>query len=135
PFSRPIFSHLGTREPFHAQAVPYFDSTDHMVFNDPWVGVPGTTLTNWPDEYIHSSGDDLWQIDATQIKRNAYVVAATAWWLATAGPADSSTLAGYVAARAAGRLARDLSTGEAWIGRGTGDEASRRPAAADLLAG
>ncbi len=36
-FSKPIFARLGTREPFRAQAVPYFDSTDHLVFNDSWV--------------------------------------------------------------------------------------------------
>jgi len=133
-FTRPIFSHLGTREPFHAQAVPYFDSTDHLVFNDPWVGVPGTTLTNWPDEFIHSSGDDLWQIDSTQLKRNAYVVAATAWWLASAGPADVDRLSSFLAARGAGRLARDLATAQAWVATGSGDDASRRRAAADLIA-
>src|SRR5688500_2283268 len=49
PFTKPIFSQLGSREPFHARVVPYFSNTDHMVFNDSWVGVPGTTLTNWPD--------------------------------------------------------------------------------------
>jgi hypothetical protein len=103
------------------------------VFNDPWVGVPGTTLTNWPDEYIHSSGDDLWQIDSTQLKRNAYVVAATAWWLANAGPKDVDGLAAFVAARAAGRLARDLATAQAWIAHGSGEDASRRRAAFDLL--
>ncbi|HEX4441861.1 MAG TPA: M28 family peptidase, partial [Thermoanaerobaculia bacterium] len=134
PFSRPIFAHLGTREPYHAQAVPYFDSTDHMVFNDPWVGVPGTTLTNWPDEYIHSSSDDLEHVDPTQLKRNAYVVAATAWWLASAGPKEIDALGAFVAARGAGRLARDAETGRAWIASGSGDDASRRRAAADLLA-
>ena len=36
------------------------------------------TLTNWPDEFIHSNYDDLWQMDATQLKRNAFIVAATA---------------------------------------------------------
>jgi hypothetical protein len=104
-----------------------------MVFVDPWIGVPGTTLTNWPDEFIHSSGDDLWQIDATQLKRNSYVVAATALWLANAGPADVDRLASFVAARAAGRLAKDLATAQAWMARGSGDEASRRRAAADLM--
>ena len=39
------------------------------------IGVPGTSLTNWPDEFIHSTGDDLEQIDATQLERNAVVVA------------------------------------------------------------
>jgi Peptidase family M28 len=133
PFSKPIFSRLGTREPFRAQAIPYFDSTDHLVFNDPWIRVPGTSLTNWPDEYIHSSSDDLWQIDSTQLKRNAFVVAATTWWLANAGGDDVAFLAEFVAARGAERLGRDLATAQAWIrdGRGTDDE--RRRAAADLL--
>lgn len=134
PFSRPIFSRLGTREPYRAKAIPYFDSTDHLVFNDPWVRVPGTSLTNWPDEYIHSSSDDLWQIDPTQLKRNAFVVAATAWWLANADAEDVPFLAAFVAARGSERLARDLATAEAWVrdGRGTDDE--KRRAAADLLA-
>lgn len=133
PFSRPIFSRLGTREPFHAQAVAYFDSTDHLVFNDAWVGVPGTTLTNWPDENIHSSGDDLWQIDPTQLKRNAFVVAATAWWLANATDRDVPFLASFVAARGAERLGRDLATAQAWLESGTGTPEERRAAAANLL--
>jgi len=131
-FSKPLFSVRGTREPYHAKAVPYFDSTDHMVFNDSWVGVPGTTLTNWPDEYIHSSDDDLWQIDPTQLKRNAFVVAATAWWLASAGEAEAGWLADYVAARGAGRLARDRATAQNWIREGSGSEADRRRAASEL---
>jgi hypothetical protein len=134
PFTKPIYSHKGTREPYNARAVPYFDSTDHLVFNDPWVGVPGTTLTNWPDEYIHSSDDDLFQVDPTQLKRNAYVVAATAWWLASAGPKEVDGLAGFVAARGASRLARDLATAQAWIAGGPRDEAARRRGAAGLMA-
>jgi hypothetical protein len=110
-FSKPIFSRLGTREPYAARAVPYFDSTDHLVFNDSWVGVPGTTLTNWPDENIHSSSDDLWQMDPTQLKRNAFVVAATAWWLATAGRPEAAAAASWVASRGAARIADDLSAG------------------------
>ncbi len=133
-FSKPIFSRLGTREPYRAQAIPYFDSTDHLVFNDPWVRVPGTSLTNWPDEYIHASVDDLWQIDATQLKRNAFVVAATAWWLANAGAEDVPFLAGFVAARGAQRMAGDLAAAQTWIREGRGTEDERRRAAADLLA-
>jgi hypothetical protein len=131
-FSRPIFSFLGTREPYHAKAVPYFDSTDHLVFNDAWVGVPGTTLTNWPDEYIHSSGDDLWQIDPTQLKRNAFVVAASAWWIANADTASLRPLAEFVAARGAERLAADLATGLSWVRSGKG-EPDRIAAARNLL--
>ena len=134
PFSKPIFSRLGTREPYRARAIPYFDSTDHLVFNDPWVRVPGTSLTNWPDEYIHSSGDDLWQIDATQLKRNAFVVAATAWWLANADAKDVPFLAAFVAARGSERLAANLAAAQAWLRDGKGNDDERRRAAADLLA-
>jgi hypothetical protein len=133
-FSKPIFSHLGSREPYGARAVPYFDSTDHLVFNDSWVAVPGTSLTNWPDEYIHSSADDLWQIDATQIKRNAFVVAATAWWLANAGGEEAALAAGHVAARGAGRIARALATAQERVAAHRPARAEDFRAAADLLA-
>ena len=134
PFSKPIFSRLGTREPFHARAVPYFSNTDHMVFNDSWVGVAGTTLTNWPDEFIHSSADDVWQIDATQIERNAFIVAATALWLANAGEAEASRTASYVAGRALGRIGRDFTVGLARVASAAPPRDEDYRAAANLLA-
>jgi hypothetical protein len=48
----------GSREPFHARMVPYYGSTDHHAFTPACIGVPATGLTNWPDEFIHSTGDD-----------------------------------------------------------------------------
>ncbi|MEX0878504.1 MAG: M28 family peptidase [Thermoanaerobaculia bacterium] len=134
PFTKPIFSRLGTREPFHARAVPYFDNTDHLVFDDVWVGVPGTSLTNWPDEYIHSSVDDLWQIDPTQLKRNAFIVASAAWWLATADAESVEPLAAFVAARGVERLAGNLATALTWLRSGKGTPEERYRAASDLLA-
>jgi hypothetical protein len=109
PFSRPIFARLGTREPYHAEMVHYFDSTDHLVFNE--VGIPGVTFTNWPDEYIHSSGDDLWQIDSTQLARNAVAVAATALYLANLGDDDVPTLMAVMAGEARERISHDLAIG------------------------
>ena len=134
PFTKPIFSQLGSREPYHARVVPYFSNTDHMVFNDSWVGVPGTTLTNWPDEYIHSSDDDLWQVDATQIERNAFVVASTALWLANAGAAEALQLASHVAGGAVARLGKDFATGLARIASATPPRDADYRAAANLLA-
>ncbi len=96
PFSRAIVSRLGTRERYGAELVPYFDSTDHHVFNEAIIGVPGMTLTNWPDDFIHSSDDDLWQMDPTQLQRNAFLVAATAVYLANAGPKELPALASRV---------------------------------------
>ena len=106
-FSRPIFALKGTREPFRAMAVPFYDSTDHMVFNDGRVGVPGLSLTNWPDTYIHSTDDDLWQVDATQLKRNAFIVATTSYTLASSGESDLPQLTVLVLGGAQQRLGRD----------------------------
>lgn len=113
PFSRPIFAHLGSREPYHAEVVHYFDSTDHLVFNTGAIGIPGVTFTNWPDEYIHSSDDDLWQIDRTQLQRNAVAVAGIALYLANLGEADVPTLLGVMAGEARERISHDLAVGTA----------------------
>jgi hypothetical protein len=107
PFSRPIFARLGTRERYDARVVPFHNNTDHQVFNLGIIGIPAVTFTNWPDDYIHSSDDDLWQIDPTQLERNAVAVAAIAWYLATAGEAEQPALAAEVYGRALERLSRD----------------------------
>lgn len=126
PYSKAILSRLGTRERYGVEIVPYFDSTDHMVFNDSIVGVPGVTWTNWPDEYIHSTDDDLWQIDPSQLQRNALSVAAVALYLANAGRADVPVLLAEVSAGAARRLDDALQTGIRLIAAAAPD---RRPAA------
>jgi Zn-dependent M28 family amino/carboxypeptidase len=83
-YSKPIYSLLGSRDRYSVELVPFFNSTDHMVFNDAAIGAThgGTTFTNWPDEYIHSSADDLWQMDRTTLKRNALAVSALALYMA-----------------------------------------------------
>ena len=68
------------------------------------------TFTNWPDDYIHSTDDDLWQMDATQLKRNAVAVASAAWVLANAGDGDAYALAGEIVGRGLARIGRDTTT-------------------------
>jgi len=131
PYSRAIFSHLGTREPYNAVVVPYFDSTDHMVFNESAVGIPGVTFTNWPDEYIHSSDDDLWQIDRTQLQRNAVAVTATALYLANLSESDVPTLMAVMAGEARERISHDLATGLSQIPQAPAEQ--RRAAYEDAV--
>ena len=131
PYSRPIVAHIGSREPYHAEVVPYFDDTDHMVFNIGAIGIPGVDFTDWPDEYIHSSEDDLWQIDPTQLQRNAVAVAAGAIYLANLGEADAPALAGIVAGQARVRLSRDLAAGIALFSQSSPE--GRDAAYADAL--
>lgn len=110
PFSRPILSRLGTREPYDARVIPFHNNTDHQVFNMGIIGIPGITFTNWPDEYIHSSDDDLWQIDRTQLKRNAIAVGAITLFLANASDRDVPRLANEVYSNSVQRIQRDIGT-------------------------
>jgi Peptidase family M28 len=115
PFTRELMAVKGSREPFHARMVPYYDSTDHHAFTPAHIGVPATSLTNWPDEFIHSTGDDLETIDATQLERNAVVVAAVALYFAGVDEASAPALAAYVAARAGARIADNVATAVAHL--------------------
>jgi len=110
-YTKPVLSRLGSRERYGARVVPYFDSTDHHAFNEGFIGVAGVTFTNWPDEYIHSSDDDLWQIDRTQLQRNALAVSAATLYLAGAGEEQVREMAGYMAAAGRQRVWRDLQAG------------------------
>ena len=83
-FPQPIYSTLGTRHRYNAAVIPFHNNTDHMTFTEAPIGVPAITFTNWPDNYIHSSDDDLWNIDRTQLQRNAFAAATMAFVIAGA---------------------------------------------------
>jgi hypothetical protein len=110
PFSREITAVKGSREPYHARMVPFFAHSDHQAFVAGRVGVAANALINWPDEYIHSTGDDLENIDATQLERNAVVVGLVALWFAGAGDEQAAILAAHTAARGRSRIAADVAT-------------------------
>jgi hypothetical protein len=117
PFSREILAATGSREPFHARMVPYYAQSDHHVFTSAAVGVPATALINWPDGFIHSSGDDISVFDATQLQRNAVVVAAVGLFFAYADETDAATLAAYAAAQGRARAAADVARAVAHLTR------------------
>ncbi|MBI1807431.1 MAG: M28 family peptidase [Ignavibacteria bacterium] len=108
PFTRPLYSTRGTRDGYNARFVPYFNSSDHMCFVEGIIGVPAVATINWDDPYIHSSDDDLYQIDQTQLKRNAFLMGAMAYVLAFADEKTVPLLAGETFAQGEKRLANDL---------------------------
>ena len=110
-YTRPILSPLGKRERYDARIIPFHNNTDSMVFNMGVVGIPAVTFTNWPDDFIHSTGDDLWQVDATQLERNAVAIAGMTWFIATAGDAQVPLLATHMYGRALERMSRDARLG------------------------
>lgn len=108
PFTKPIFSTRGTRHNYSARFVPHFGSSDHMCFVEGVIGVPAVALINWDDDYIHSSQDDLFQIDQTQLQRNNFIIGAMAYKLSLAKAADVALFAAEAYAQGVGRLSNDL---------------------------
>lgn len=125
PFLKEVVAVKGSRDPFHAFMLPYWDSTDHHAFNPRHIGVPGTSLTNWPDEYIHSTGDDLENIDATQLERNAVVVSGTALYFASLGADGVPALGHYAAAQSRARMSANLATAVSHVARATPESRAR----------
>lgn len=108
PHSRAIYATRGTREGFGARFVPFFNSSDNLNFVEGAIGVPSVALINWDDYYIHSSDDDLWQIDATQLKRNAFIITSMAYYLGKAVSDQCNLLLGETYTQGSKRLANDL---------------------------
>ncbi|MBL7959357.1 M28 family peptidase [bacterium] len=110
PHSRAIYSTRGSREGYRAEFVPYFGSSDNMTFVEGAIGVPSVAMINWDDNYIHSSDDDLWQIDQTQLKRNNFIVASMTLFLGSAENTEAAKIAAETFAQGQKRLTHDLKT-------------------------
>ena len=108
PFTRPLYATRGTRQGYNARFVPYFDSSDHLVFLEGAIGVPAVALINWDDPYIHSSDDDLFQVDQTQLRRNNFLIGSIAYFLANADDKRVPLLLAETYAQGQKRLANDL---------------------------
>jgi hypothetical protein len=131
-YPEPHVAHLGTRHRYNAKTIFFHNNTDHMPFNEAPVGLPGVTFTNWPDNYIHSSDDDLWNIDRTQLGRNAASVALMAYTMASADAGSVPALAAETVGRGQERLARNLRLGLTWIAA-SGDKDAAYQMAADQV--
>ncbi len=108
PFTRPLYSTRGSRQGYNARFVPWFGSSDHMTFLDGPINTPAVALINWDDNYIHSSDDDLWQIDQTQLRRNNFLIGSIAYFLSHATSDDIPRLSAETYAQGSKRLANDL---------------------------
>ena len=108
PHTRPLYATRGSRQGFNARFVPWFGSSDHQTFLDGPINTPAVALINWDDNYIHSSDDDLDQIDQTQLRRNNFIIGSIAYFLSRATERDIPTLAAETYAQGTKRLANDL---------------------------
>ncbi|MCH7819228.1 MAG: M28 family peptidase [Candidatus Marinimicrobia bacterium] len=83
-FTKPIIAPTGSRDPFQYNIDYHYGSSDHIMFNDWGVGVPGVMPITWPDMYYHSSSDRPVNMDPTQLKRAAFINAVSGYAIANA---------------------------------------------------
>jgi len=107
-YPEPLVAHKGSWQRFNAAAIFFHNNTDHMTFLEAPIGIPGVTFTNMPDRYIHSSDDELWAIDATQLGRCSAAAALIGYTMASAERGTLGRLAPEVIGRGAERQAHNL---------------------------
>jgi hypothetical protein len=108
PVPRRIVAPFGADEPFYYSIETHYGASDHEVFNDWGVGVPGVMMIAWPDKWYHTSGDTADKADPTQLKRAAAIGAAGAYTVASADAAAAARIAAETAANATRRLGHQL---------------------------
>jgi aminopeptidase YwaD len=111
PVTHRIIAPTGADEPFVYSIETHYGASDHEVFNDWGVQVPGIMMIAWPDQWYHTSGDHVDKADPTQLKRVAVIGAASAYTIATADDAMAVKIAGEIASNATGRLAHQTVRG------------------------
>ena len=92
----PLVAPEGGKEPLQAEMAEFSLGSDHQVYTDNSFGIPAIYLNDWPDRYIHTNFDTPANVDPTKLKRAAFIGAASAYFLATAKPADVSSIARVV---------------------------------------
>jgi aminopeptidase YwaD len=89
PYGSMMTDHDGSKNVFYGRSVPYLDYSDHIFFNSGSVGIPAVTLIDLPFGSHHSQNDELEFLDPTQLKRIAFLAAASSYYIASAGPMES----------------------------------------------
>jgi hypothetical protein len=78
-FPNPMWEKNGSRDAFRFYIHRATGGSDHICFNNAAVAVPGIEFFTWPDQWYHTDTDTPDKADATEMKRVAFVGAATAW--------------------------------------------------------
>jgi aminopeptidase YwaD len=107
-FVKRIVSLTGSDDPFYYSIDDHYGASDHEVFNDWGVQVPGIMMITWPDLYYHTSQDIADKCDPTEFKRVCFIGAAAAYTIADADEQMAIKIAGEVAGNASSRIGKQL---------------------------
>ena len=83
-----IRTQTGTNNIWNYRVVDYSGGSDHIMFNDPRIGVPSTMIVH-RDHFHHSSYDTPDKVDPTEMKRSILLGLFTGW---TAANHDESNI-------------------------------------------
>ena len=111
PVTHRIVAPTGADEPFYYSIETHYGASDHEVFNDWGVQVPGIMMIAWPDQWYHTSGDHVDKSDPTQMKRVAVIAAASAYTIASADDEMATRIAGEISSNAMSRLSHQTVRG------------------------
>ncbi len=78
-FPMPLWEKNGSTDAFRYYTHRATGGSDHICFNNPSVAVPGIEWFTWPDQWYHADTDTPDKGDPTEMKRVAFIGAATAW--------------------------------------------------------
>ena len=78
----PLIAAGGDKQALLAQVKEFDAGSDHVVFTDSSFRIPTIYMNDWPDRYIHTTGDLPENIDATKLERAGFIGAASGWFLA-----------------------------------------------------
>ena len=106
-----IVAPTGADEPFYYSIETHYGASDHEVFNDWGVQVPGVMMIAWPDLWYHTSGDRVDKSDPTQMKRVAIIGAAAAYTIASADDNMAMKIAGETTSNGTRRLGHQFVVG------------------------
>ena len=103
-YPKAVVAPSGTDDNFVYSISENYGASDHEVFNDWGIQVPGIMMITWPDQYYHTSEDRVDKLDATQLKRATVIAAATAYTIAVAGEEGALRIGAEVLANSNKRL-------------------------------
>ena len=104
----PLAAPEGGKEALLAQFTEFSSGSDHQVYAEGSFRIPAIYLHEWPDRYIHTNFDAPANLDATKLKRAAFLGACAGYFLANLGEQDAQAIWQVIAANSLRRTSTML---------------------------
>jgi aminopeptidase YwaD len=99
-----LVSGEGGKGALQAEFGEYTGGSDQEIYDDSSFAIPAIYMDDYPDRYIHSNFDSAANIDATKLKRAAFISAASGYYLANFSTRDIPAMLAVIEQRRAIRL-------------------------------